>query len=883
MRFLPLVVVLTLAGPASAQIVTVQAGDLHNPATWGGRVPDASDALIRVRHLVDMRQATTFGCHVVVEPGGYLRTDPSADFDVTFDMDQAEAAQFVGGMPGRETECGFVNYGRSEIVGRELFRTWGLATADAMPSDVQIRVEGDLRDAMNRRVVIGQTRPAHEWRIAMGYVPPRQIGDEVRDTEVRRVVAVEVLGEGDETVLTLDAPLSNPHPILYNGLNRPGVGILDRSIRFRTQLAGANWNDSRQRKGACFTFMPGSTGRIEYVSFEGMGAYGVQGCYAVHIHQLGEGSRGLNILGIACVSTGFRCTNIHSSNGVKVEDSVAYDTGGGATHFVQVDTPATISDVALVHNFVAAPRSKPFSDRSSSIPGEYGRSAACFWPGATISESYLLNLCQGNGEPGGLTVGATWPEISTSSAGTLPHTYVGNTFTALTLSCLFSWQNRDLDRDLVGTLIFGCPSGFEHGAYSDSLREWRSTYWGNLRAQNLHSNVGQLQDSLVHGSDADPSKLLNPDRGLFAGGGSLPVAPFRPVRVRRTRFEALQPNYLGLPGVALSQQTTPCPDPLQEVKPQSGSCVAEVWILAGNRYGPNLRPLQFGLATNAQSFWLDHDTQRVLLRPDLAGSPLEPWVSALVGATSTLDLQADALATPLSALPASLIFSTITSYRGRPYGPVTLDLTHDDPPEEPVLAIQRTGTLLNIAATVSADTTRLQFLVDEKVVAERTGPPWTAQVDLANLPADWWPRRRNAVVYARAFDGVCIDGGLGEGGYPYPCHEQRAYSAHVVYGPEVLFASVPEPEPEPTELELLQARVAELEARVYDLSTQLTARTGELDAALATVADLQAEVVRLAAMLSNESAARAVAEAQYAALRDAVRVIAAQLSALAPE
>jgi hypothetical protein len=157
-----------------------------------------------------------------------------------------------------------------------------------------------------------------------------------------------------------------------------------------------------------------------------------------------------------------------------------------------------------------------------------------------------------------------------------------------------------------------------------------------------------------------------------------------------------------------------------------------------------------------------------------------------VTVATVYDPVSDALATPFASLPPSIRFTGLLSYRDRPYGDFTLDFSYDPPPTA-ALTAQVNGRQVQMTATASGDTQRVEFWVDWVRVAVDTTPPFAALVDLDSLATthgDLLPKRKFSYLYARAFDGITINAGLGEGNAVNPGYAQRAYSTVIEIGPE---------------------------------------------------------------------------------------------------
>jgi hypothetical protein len=309
-------------------------------------------------------------------------------------------------------------------------------------------------------------------------------------------------------------------------------------------------------------------------------------------------------------------------------------------------------------------------------------------------------------------------------------------------------------------------------------------------------------------------------------------------------------------------------------------CSSSFVHVAENIFGSGITPYHFGFPfpesavvrpfwPNTGSHWIDHDRRLVLVRKDMQ-PPDGAFAPQLVNASSFYDQQSDALATPFSTLPPSLTFTNLLSYRDRPYGPYILDLSYNPPPTVTMTTTVK-ARQVRMVATVSADTTRLEFWIDWVLVCERTAAPWTCDVSLDDLQAkgDLWPGRKFAYAYARAFDEVELNTYYGEGSPPTLSargYIQRAYTNPIEITPEMQRVDAPPPPPPPPPGELEQ-RIAALEAQLVSVTTTLTTTTQQRDAATAELAVRQAQLVQLQALAEQLQASHAALGVQLVSVQ----------------
>jgi glucose/arabinose dehydrogenase len=820
-----LAAVLCLAAPALAAPVTVRSGAWSNPATWGGRLPRPQDTPeIAAGHSVtfdvsaadvagltvhgtlriarDRNTRLTVGCNLIVY--GTLDMGREGDVipagvthDLVFHLSPARAGGFSGGANFTASDCGLWVMGRWDAHAAPVTRTWGKLAADAPAGATELTVEGDVSDwPIGGQVVVTQTSDGMTYRNSDG----RTVNRLRYETEYATIAATR------GSTLVLAAPLRFSHT--GTGQLRGEAGLVTRNVTISTELDGASdvSDDVRARKFAHVMFMPtshgdgsmiahggGAKGDLQYIAFRHMGNYGKEGRYALHYHRLGDGSRGMILRGVSWFEPGFRCTNIHESNGMLVEDTVCVNPVSTA-HFVQTDNPSQQQDTVFVHNLVVSHVGVPFVDRNStSVAGERLRAASAFWPGASDHEAFLGNVSAGSPPDGAEATGFHWPEDVVSDKGTIPRTFVANEAHSLTLAGWHSWQNRgSRGHDIVGGSSWGNPSGFVHGAYGFDLYVYNALFARNRVAYWQDVTQGFLQDSTVIGRGSHAARLDYGDRGIAFNNYALQPHPWSGSHFIRNTFSALAPGGPGDPGVAIWRGSDTCDNRRDEVDWSVRYCSSSFPRIAQNTFGPGVHPYRFGWSDgprpfwpNVNSFWLDYDRKLVLLRKDQK-KPEGQFTPRLVTPASFYDPVADALATPFSSLPQSITFTNLQSYRDRPYGDFTLRFDYDPPPTI-TLATQLSGTQLTMTASASDDTQRVEFWVDWVLVATDTTAPFETVVDLSALGqfGDPLPPRRWAYAYARAFDGVVINAGAGEGGRDEPGYEQRAYSAVIELSPEV--------------------------------------------------------------------------------------------------
>ncbi len=757
----------------AAPAVTARSGDWTNPATWGGTPPLPQEpAEIAAGHIVtfdapsaEVANLTVRGtlrvardrstqlavrCNLIVY--GVLDMGRKGDeipkhvtHNLVFKLTQAKAAAFVGGAHFAATDCGLWAMGRFDAHGALLTRAWGKLNGDVAAGATKVTVDGDVSDwPVGSQIVLTQTADGLIHSVASG---ANRYTSRNSEAEYLTIAAVQ----GSTLTLTTATRFAHSGKAPFRG----EVGLMTRNVTISTELEGATniATDVRVRKFAHVMFMPtshgdgstithsgGASGNIEYIAFRHMGHYGKLGRYALHYHRLGNGSRGMQVRGVSWFQSGFRCTNIHESNGMTVEDTVCVNPGNGAAHFVEVDEPTQQADSVFVHNLVTNTTPQHFSDRNnSSLTGERLRKATGFWPGASEHEAHLGNVSAGPSLDKADATGYHWPEDHTSTNGTIARVFVANEAHSHTFVGFHSWQNKDRGHDLVGISAWGNSDGFLQGAYIFELAIYNALFARQRVGYRLSTTFGLVQDSTFIGRGAGGTRLINAaDNGIQFGNYSIQPHPWKGSRYLRNTFRDLTPDTAGRKGVAIWRDADKCTSAADELNWPARYCSSSFPRLAQNTFGPDVHPYRFGwmdgprpFYPNVNSFWLDYDRKLILLRKDQK-TPQGQFPPKLVNASSFYDSVADALATPFSALPSSITFTKLLDYRNRAYPDVTLQFDYNPPPSVS-LTTELSGTQLRMTAAASSDTQRVEFWVDWVLVATDRTAPFEAVIDISRL------------------------------------------------------------------------------------------------------------------------------------------------------
>lgn len=302
-----------------------------DPSAWpGGAPPRAGDAVVVPAGTVMLLDVTPPPLASLTVEGGLVFDE--ADLELTAGWVLVRGGLYVGSaerpfrsravitLTGPETDGGMGHMGTKflavvggvvELYGDMTGASWTRLARDARPGDRTITVQDASGWRVGDAVVVASTD-------FMGY---GDAGDE--QFEARTVTAVA------GGVLTLDAPLEYFHvgsPFSVGGVTvdqRAEVARLTRNVVIR----GDAQSDVGEYGGHVMV-MDGGRLRLDAVELYRMGQRGRLARYPVHFHQLGDAGAASFVTRTSVHDAYHRCVTIHGTNGVLVEDVVAYRTYG---------------------------------------------------------------------------------------------------------------------------------------------------------------------------------------------------------------------------------------------------------------------------------------------------------------------------------------------------------------------------------------------------------------------------------------------------------------------------------------------------------------------------------------------------------------------------
>jgi cell surface hyaluronidase len=145
------------------------------------------------------------------------------------------------------------------------------------------------------------------------------------------------------TTVTIDKAIQYMHYgqiQTYNGKSvdqRAEVGLLSRNIVIQGKMASAT-----DTFGGHVMVMAGGQAIVDSVEFVNMGQENKMGRYPIHWHMMGDSSRGQYLRNSSIHDSFNRCVTIHGSNGVKVQNNVAYNIPG---HCIFLEDGAEIDNI----------------------------------------------------------------------------------------------------------------------------------------------------------------------------------------------------------------------------------------------------------------------------------------------------------------------------------------------------------------------------------------------------------------------------------------------------------------------------------------------------------------------------------------------------------
>ncbi|MFQ6027919.1 MAG: G8 domain-containing protein, partial [Dehalococcoidia bacterium] len=797
--------------PTTGDTVTISAGDtvtydVHSDAVIGEVTVDGT--------LIFSRSADTrlkVSGNILVNSGGRVDmgtpADPiPADTKLEVFIVLPQGYLFTGGSTFRPEDTGIWARAESEwyVNGSPLLHAWSKLTEDTAQGANVVVVEHDVTDwKVDYQVVITQTsnpyRPGtHSWEKCLSdfgdlqhTLPEAKACNYFWENEVRTITALELLADGT-TRITLDSALEFDHQ--GTGYVRGEVGLLTRNVLVRTQIDGVDDagldQDGSLRRFAHTMISESGIGKIQFAEFKYMGHLGRLARYPMHAHMTGATGSEIVFRGNSIWRSGNRGYQVHNTQGVVVEDNVAFDTimspyyiertGHPGETISKVDPEKTPYDNWFVHNLGVQVTQAPSPDQAQQ------NDDTIFW--IDNLDNFLFgNVGVGagaNGGSGAIAAGAEevfspfaamWMDERSGGTGHLQRPY------------FFMNEMRSNATDGIAFWPQGVL-GFEFVDFNSARNGQDGIRWGFYRAphkvyqtvayQNGDDGIGSDKHNRSGNRYVQDSEIVGNKIGIKSGPNVVrPIYPDYPYIYNRVLLhDSVEAN---LTLHAKAGNNHPCAgDPEEEYPIIDRTCHANYVKLLGPYFGAG-KDIDFSHGEDAvvnggnkNSLWRVIDAKGLpktfpddfyLLRPDQLDPANRTDFSQKFTSNAAYipgELEDEALLVPTDSLP-DLIQPPTWGHSGSNSGGGELPLANyfedldlrtwekaADYPPEIHINVSLSGQTATVDATAVDDSqvTRVEFFVDDQLVATDAEAPYQADIDLSAHP------RNYAYLYAVAYD-----------------------------------------------------------------------------------------------------------------------------------
>jgi cell migration-inducing and hyaluronan-binding protein len=320
LSLLSLLIPAGFTGNALAQ-EAVRDGNWSDSSTWaGGALPRAGDIVTIGAGLGVVLDVSPPGLNGInVE--GKLSFSNDADVEVTTEWIVLTGELAIGSEADPHTANATITF-TDNVPGEDMMA--GMGDRGIMISGGTLNLHGDTEHTWTK---LAETAEAGATRIEVLDASGWEVGDQIvlastdfnpRQAETRRIAAIR----GDR--ITLDRPLDYMHfgEITFDVDERGEVGLLTRNIRIQ-----ASPDAAESYLGGHIMAMPGSQMYVEGVELTRMGQHLTLARYPIHWHLVGD-AEGQYIRNSAIHNTFNRCTTVHGTNYLQVENNVTYNTVG---------------------------------------------------------------------------------------------------------------------------------------------------------------------------------------------------------------------------------------------------------------------------------------------------------------------------------------------------------------------------------------------------------------------------------------------------------------------------------------------------------------------------------------------------------------------------
>ena len=380
-----------------------------DPATWGGAVPGAGDA-------VTVPMGKTVLLDTSPPPLKSLQIDGTLIFD---ERDLALSADWImvhGKLQIGTGDAPFSHDARISLTGTNRDENvMGMGPKVLGVMGGALEVHGETRLSWTK---LGATADKGATQITLEQAPDWRAGDRivVSSTDYNPLQAEEATVRAvSGKVVTLDRALAHTH---WGVTQTAGGGSVDERAEVALLSHNVKIEGEASSSAEDFGFggqimvMGGGTARFEGVELTRMGQRGILRRYPIHFHMLGDSGVGSYIKDSSLHHTFNRCVTVHGTNHVTLDGNVCYDHVG---HGFFLEDGAEHDNV-ITNNLGLLTR-EPATAAERLLPTD--TSPATFWitnPDNVVSNNIAAGS-QGNGfwyalpeHPTGLSANAgIWP------------------------------------------------------------------------------------------------------------------------------------------------------------------------------------------------------------------------------------------------------------------------------------------------------------------------------------------------------------------------------------------------------------------------------------------------------------------------------------------
>ena len=768
--------------------------------------------------------------NIMVMSSGYLNMGTPSDpipkhvkVEVIFVLPQGYS--FTGGSDMDLKDKGIWAMGRWDAHGAPLMRAWTKLAADAPAGATTLTADANTSDwYIGGNVVVTQT--SNPYLAIQNGCNYKEACNYVWENEVRTITALQIL-PGGGTQITLDSPLAFAHQ--GTGATRGEIGLLTRNVLIRTEIPGVSdatldeWLP--ERRFAHTMFMGSGKGTVQYIELKYMGHLGTLARYPIHLHMIGTAANGMIIRGNSIWRSGNRGFQAHNSQGALFEDNVAFDTTMSSYYVERIPTSTpkddptlAPNDIAFIHNLGVMSSLAP-SNSLAPAPGTPDQNDDTLFWFDQLDVTFLGNVGVASGAGGGAPGG--------SKGGPLMN--------SLTQSGIYISENSD-NTGVIQTPVFVKNEFHSNSAHgwrfwqkfgSQELRHdfvdvssWRNgqdgVHWGYYRTvhrlyqlqsiENKHAGVGSfgqvtsgtkfIQDAEIIGNPAGIKSNDEVARAEF---------PDDPYMFTRVNFQGnnidLERRGSSCSGTTKSGDTE---DQARSFAIASRGCSGNYAVLIKPTFSGSGDAIQLGGQGNKNTFWrfvnaagldpaLPNDF--LLMKPEIESLSSEtPFNAPFRNGTMIPRNDMQGVVIPTDSLPVQFTVPTSGRYDFQTQFPIlqgdyTFDRAIDEPPEVSIdVAINGTMATVTAFPTDDVGVTKVDFYMDEELVATKTAGPYEVTVDLTGHG------RKYAYLYAVAWDGQVTSHTVTQGtGLGTTTYAHRSYSRAEEVGPEVILGNQPSP------------------------------------------------------------------------------------------